>query len=182
MVSIACAVLMGLGLYEEGVWHVNNFYVWATLLNNICVTVNSWALPIITYKDFSLLPRSLLQCSQRGASTIQTSLKIRLHQNDSLLLLLVTSISLPIIHIPRQSIILTIGTWLGIIPSYGGWSPPEVAVNIQVTYNSIPGNKRYLECFDMLRNVHFLYPSLNRISLRRLQSRSNESSSFDKRS
>ena len=32
----------------------------------------------------------------------------------------------------RQSIILTIGTWLRIIPSYGGWSPPEVAVNIQV--------------------------------------------------
>jgi len=47
LVSVTCAFLLYFGYYEEGEWHVtHNFYLFATIINNICVTLSLYFLAL----------------------------------------------------------------------------------------------------------------------------------------
>ena len=50
LMSIAATILMPLDLYTEGDWDPKRYYLWSTLINNICVTVSKKYVMMLSLK------------------------------------------------------------------------------------------------------------------------------------
>jgi len=106
MVSLASAFLMAFGYYNEGQWQIDDAYPYATVINNVCVTISLYCLALF-YK-----------IAQEELKPYKPVLKF-------------AAIKLVIFFCYWQSVVISVVVALGLIPRIADWSEGQVATTIQ---------------------------------------------------